>query len=379
MGSTLAAIGRAQPSRNMFQLLDAKLAIDQGERREALTGAQVNQMNQNAAYRSEMTDRMKSENRQEAERQQYLNTKVPVSTLTDQMYGGPDGPFAKMMVKTATGMHFIDEFGLISNKNQERMHKIISEPAYAYNLGVELAKYDEGLWQQSKKQLTEAKQALAEKPDDEKLKQTIMQLEQATDQARLKYDASAGLLPGVKEELDRKIEQEKIAARASKTDTVDKTKIKMHKGDLEVEVPMYKVDKYKAAGWKEGQKSSSGKGGKNSPEKDRAKAILTLNNQVSNRRSGVDMMSDVMESERPAVIKEDQKRLDIMKQEFIKDFGEETARNLIGVVLEDDKKEPDNAMDRLPPAKEHKNQVARDTETGKRYDSDGKEWKEIKK
>jgi hypothetical protein len=80
MGSTLAAIGRAQPSRNMFQLLDAKLAIDQGERREALTGAQVNQMNQNAAYRSEMTDRMKSENRQEAERQQYLNTKVPVST-----------------------------------------------------------------------------------------------------------------------------------------------------------------------------------------------------------------------------------------------------------------------------------------------------------
>ena len=39
--SFLASVGRAQPSRNMAQVLNTKLNIEQGERRERLVNAQT--------------------------------------------------------------------------------------------------------------------------------------------------------------------------------------------------------------------------------------------------------------------------------------------------------------------------------------------------
>lgn len=118
------------------------------------------------------------------------------------------------------------------------------------------------------------------------------------------------------------------------------------------------------------------KGPQETPEQKDAKKTLTrleddimqITSKVEGMRAGVDILTETMKPERLTAIQNLETQLNTMKTQY----SELGGKRKFGA---EQKAEP---MPEMPAAAEHKDKIIKDTETGKRYKSDGKEWKEIK-
>jgi len=157
--SFLASVGRAQPSRNMAQVLNTKLNIEQGERRERLVNAQT-------ALSAENLRQLQRKG--EFEEQEMSRQLKPwsIDVLAPQVEGGQDGPMFKMMYRMAESMGLVDKsaggLGTINERDWGVLQKAMAEPAFAQKMSNTRIDYWRG-------QLGQVDAELKEKDGDQKL------------------------------------------------------------------------------------------------------------------------------------------------------------------------------------------------------------------
>lgn len=105
--------------------------------------------------------------------------------------------------------------------------------------------------------------------------------------------------------------------------------------------------------------------------------IMQIANKMSSVESGQDIVSEAIGSKRAKVVEDLAKRLFMTLKRYRDKGGDPKRLGFDLDVLEVQEKQSE-IMDIMPDASEHKGKIIRDTETGKRYKSDGKQWVEIK-
>jgi len=199
--SFLASVGRAQPSRNMAQVLNTKLNIEQGERRERLVNAQT-------ALSAENLRQLQRKGEFEQQEMDRLMRPVSIDTLAPLVEGGEQGPMFQMMYRMADAQGFVDKsvggLGTITMRDLGQLQKLMQSPEFASNLSMKRIEYYRG-------QLNQIKIQMAEKPDDEKLKQAFQQTSMGLNNA---IAQNKQLSDYMTTQTKLEMEQEKEAARA---------------------------------------------------------------------------------------------------------------------------------------------------------------------
>lgn len=213
MGNFLAATGRARPTRTMLDVLQGKLAIESGDRRERLVNNELMESNE----RLEQSRRI---NQQEEEKIAQGNKYHSLSTLDGQIYGGLKSPQGKRLVKIARGMGLLNydiaPEGAIRDKDFSRVHQELLRPVTAKALANDVVEYERSNLNALQSELSEITTQLSEK-DNPKLRERQQQLlTQLLPEQSIKYNASLDNLEGVSEVLDREIDEAKAAKTASR-------------------------------------------------------------------------------------------------------------------------------------------------------------------
>ena len=158
MGNFLASVGRAQPTRNVLQVLQGKMMMDQNARREQLTASELAMNNEQLAQmkrQAEAQDRL----RQEGE------MPVSVEGYAGKFEGGPDGEIFKYVYNLVDSAGYIDKstggMGTFQRRHMPEIGQLLSDPQVVSKLSQ--MRINLGL-----KNEAQARQMLAEKPDDQK-------------------------------------------------------------------------------------------------------------------------------------------------------------------------------------------------------------------
>ena len=213
MGNFLASVGRAQPTRNVLQVLQGKMMMDQNARREQLTASELAMNNEQLAQmkrQAEAQDRL----RQEGE------MPVSVEGYAGKFEGGPDGEIFKYVYNLVDSAGYIDKstggMGTFQRRHMPEIGQLLSDPQVVSKLSQ--MRINLGL-----KNEAQARQMLAEKPDDQKALQ-------AWQESITYLDTVRGQDKNWQAEKKRQAEEMKAKAamiNATKTDSGDKNLTEM--------------------------------------------------------------------------------------------------------------------------------------------------------
>ena len=221
MASLLASIGRAQPARDMRNLLDAKLNVEQGERRERLTSSRV-------ALNAEHMNQLRRKGQFEEQEQARLNRAYSIDALAPNMEGGPDGPMFKMMYRQAEAMGLVDKssggLGTITERDYGVLTKYMNEtPGFV----ARLSRTRMGYW---RSKIGEAQGVLKENPNDKKAQQALQQAQTGMMQATAQDKEFSDFMVNQEEEETRAQEkQEQFGLDERKMDETERHNIELEK------------------------------------------------------------------------------------------------------------------------------------------------------
>ena len=140
--SFLASVGRARPSKNIADVLNTKLNIEQGERRERLVSAQT-------ALSAESLRQLQRKGEWEEEQHGKDNTPIALNTLAVHFPGGEDGEAYKMSVNLAKSLGHVQTLAgqeIITAKGaREVFEQMSQEPFGSKFIAAEVNFYDKQL------------------------------------------------------------------------------------------------------------------------------------------------------------------------------------------------------------------------------------------
>ena len=197
MANFLSAVGRAQPSRNVLDVIQGGISLDQNRRRNELTAAEL-------AMSAEQLEQTKRQGEYQEQLRKEGETPLAIEAYANRFEGGAEGPMFKMVYDMADKAGYVDKslggLGTVKKRHMPEIGKLMADPNFAMKLSRTRIDYWRG-------QLNQVQTALAEKPTDKKLlearEQATVGLQQAIGQDKAVADQI---------ELDQKTELEKTKA-----------------------------------------------------------------------------------------------------------------------------------------------------------------------
>jgi hypothetical protein len=302
--SFLASVGRAQPAGDMATVLRSKLDMEQGERQERLINSRV-------ALNAEHMNQLRRQGEADAAEHQRKSQPYPIDPMLEGMPFGKDGRMAKWAARTGKSWGFTEEIGGVVTANEYGrtawMEALEKDPVLASQF------INEGLIDVRERRAAIEKEsegksgAALEKIQQEKqyIDQQAAMLTGAMKQINSEF-RSKEELASEKLEADRKwqLEQEKLGQTDRLRDETER-----HNRAMEV-INKAKSDK------------STSKSGENKKLKELRSDIMSVAGKLHSVRSGQDITSEAMGSEKDTVVKNLEQRLDTMLKQFKKMGGD---------------------------------------------------------
>ena len=360
MANTWAAIGRAQPHKYAGELLQNKLAIEQNERQGLLTQSKL--ALDNVEYQ-------KMQNELTRQKQEQERLSKPVNIKAHPMFLGLSDDMKKRVFDHFFDGGLVDEqgigttgdvmFGIQTIEQTTKGLKTILAPAIEEQQGELLRRQTEIAEMKVKggnpKQIETKQQELADLAA--KFNQSSIVYKNALEQAQ-------------KIELEQVKEKERIKLQGIK-DKEDAKAAQLKADALAKSQELQRKNVLEAA-----RIRSSGAGEKPTKKEKKLidlKADFKYNlSQYNSATRGVGQY--IPDENKEKVAKESFDRMEVLAKEY-KNSGGDPAD--LGIDVEPQKK-TSTELPEMPPAKDHKGKTIRDTQTNKRYTSNGKAWVEIK-
>lgn len=172
---TLAAIGRAQPSRSLERVVNTKLNIEAGERADRA-------LNSTLALQGEQLNKL----RVEREYYQKMSAQRPWETgIGSTFYGGPNGKVSQWALKKMSRMGLITNVNGVPSYTGYGAEKAGKELFTNKDMQIQLLTT---IHSAAKSDLDQARQILSEKPNDKNALQQAKTAAEALDDANIKLD-----------------------------------------------------------------------------------------------------------------------------------------------------------------------------------------------
>ena len=358
MANTWAAIGRAQPHKYAGEILQNKMALEQNERQGLLAQSKL-------AMDTETIEKMRRQNALEVEAQQKAQTLHPIEEFHGYFRKGAESSNYKMVMDWAKQRGLINTdaggLGAIREGDIPQVMEFMQNPMTMKNItrnvisdiDADIAGINSQLGEGDKK-----------KDPNPKQQEALAQLNQERLSA---LSVNANLVNHLKQQ-----EQAEIAAKAAQEkETRDIAAAKLKADALVKSQELQRKNVLEAA-----RIRSSGAGEKPTKKEKKLidlKADFKYNlSQYNSATRGVGQY--IPDENKEKVAKESFDRMEVLAKEY-KNSGGDPAD--LGIDVEPQKK-TSTELPEMPPAKDHKGKTIRDTQTNKRYTSNGKAWVEIK-
>lgn len=359
MANALAALGRSNAMQNTMGMLGSISAYKQGEARIAVNEEIAEKMKRQAAVEEEARVKAKKLN--------------PVAGLASRFRGGENSTNWKMALEIATSKGMINNDSgqpAISNEDEGIMGEFLGTPAMQRKIQANKISDIENEMKALKSQEAEGEDGKPGKELNPKQKEQYAALDKERIAA---YADNIALVQYQKSQYDKAnaaiLADEKAKAEKKKADALAVHQIaeRLLKEGKEGPLTFEQRKELKAIG--------PDKGDKPTKEEKKLKDIkIDFKYNLGQYNSASRGVGQFVPDENKEKVAEDSfKRMQVLAQQY-KDSGGDLADLGLDVNAEKGKEK----MPEMPSAKDHKGKTIRDTQTNKRYKSDGKDWIEIK-